>query len=169
VTESLSAEQVALEAAADRAAAADLALLVDRLGARLGTDRVLRLHNTDHHLPEDAAIAWPAGRDYEGPVVSDEPSLGRPLKLFDRPEPIEATAGVPDGPPAHFRWRRATHQVVAVEGPERIAAPWWTTASPTRDYFQAEDAAGRRFWLFREGLYGIEAARPRWYLHGLFG
>jgi protein ImuB len=37
----------------------------------------------------------------------------------------------------------------------------------SRDYFVAEDDGGRRFWLFREGLYG-EGSEPRWYLHGFF-
>ena len=32
-----------------------------------------------------------------------------------------------------------------------------------------EDAQGRRFWLFRHGLYGTEKPNPDWYLHGLFG
>jgi protein ImuB len=27
---------------------------------------------------------------------------------------------------------------------------------------------GRRFWLFRHGLYGQETAAPDWYIHGLF-
>jgi protein ImuB len=38
----------------------------------------------------------------------------------------------------------------------------------TRDYFRVEDVRGRRFWLFRHGLYGDEADHPDWYLHGLF-
>lgn len=38
---------------------------------------------------------------------------------------------------------------------------------PSRDYYVAEDDGGRRFWLFRDGLYG-EAAAPRWFLHGFF-
>lgn len=38
----------------------------------------------------------------------------------------------------------------------------------TRDYYRVEDAEGRRFWLFRAGLYGRETTAPRWYLHGLF-
>lgn len=38
----------------------------------------------------------------------------------------------------------------------------------TRDYFRVEDARGRRFWLFRHGLYGSETDRPCWYVHGLF-
>ena len=84
----------------------------------------------------------------------------RPLRLFARPEPIEALAEVPDGPPLRFRWRRVLHDVTAIEGPERIAAPWWRQAgAPTRDYFRAEDSEGRRFWLYREGLWGRETAQ----------
>ncbi|MGN6489499.1 MAG: hypothetical protein ACTHLT_17000, partial [Devosia sp.] len=36
-----------------------------------------------------------------------------------------------------------------------------------RDYYVIEDDAGRRFWVFRVGLYGASAP-PRWYLHGFF-
>ena len=38
----------------------------------------------------------------------------------------------------------------------------------TRDYFRVEDARGRRFWLFRHGLYERETTNPAWYIHGLF-
>lgn len=38
----------------------------------------------------------------------------------------------------------------------------------TRDYFRVEDARGRRFWLFRHGLYERETSAPAWYIHGLF-
>lgn len=41
------------------------------------------------------------------------------------------------------------------------------TASLTRDYFRVEDIEGRRFWLYREGLYG-SAPQPRWFMQGLF-
>ena len=94
----------------------------------------------------------------------------RPLRLFARPEPIEALAEVPDGPPLRFRWRRVLHNVAAIEGPERIGAPWWRGAhAPTRDYFRAEDTEGRRFWLYREGLIGRETIHAKWFVHGLFG
>jgi protein ImuB len=94
----------------------------------------------------------------------------RPLRLFVRPEPIEAVAEVPDGPPLRFRWRRVLHDVAAIEGPERIAAPWWRRPdAPTRDYFRAEDSQGRRFWLYREGLWGRETLRAKWFVHGVFG
>jgi protein ImuB len=93
------------------------------------------------------------------------------LRLFERPEPIDAIAEVPDGPPVRFRWRRVPHEVAHAEGPERIAMEWWrdeTGRSLTRDYFRVEDREGRRFWLYREGLFGSETTRPQWYVHGLF-
>ena len=94
--------------------------------------------------------------------------IARPLRLFARPEPVEAIAEVPDGPPARFRWRRTLYRVARAEGPERIAAEWWRDDDLTRDYFRVEDLTGHRFWLFREGLYGRETNAPRWYLHGVF-
>jgi protein ImuB len=58
-----------------------------------------------------------------------------------------------------------------MQGPERIASEWWRDSEqqPTRDYYVVEDGGGRRFWLYREGIYGREAeAPPRWFVHGLF-
>lgn len=95
----------------------------------------------------------------------------RPIYLFDPPQPIDSIAAeTPDGPPARFRWRRTVHDVARAEGPERIAGEWWRrhdAAIPTRDYFRVEDRRGRRFWIFRHGLYA-ETENPRWYVHGLF-
>src|SRR4029079_14611341 len=90
---------------------------------------------------------------------------------------IKVIAQVPDGPPARFVWRRATHAVVRAEGPERVAMEWWRSQGEmlTRDYFRVEDEAGLRFWLYRDGLYDREivqeegkAVQPNWYMHGLF-
>ena len=96
--------------------------------------------------------AWPR-------PAAGEPPL-RPLHLFDPPQPIEVMAEVPDGPPHRFRWRRKFHEVKRFEGPERIASEWWKRkdgavdrAGLTRDYYRVEDARGRRFWVFRHGLY----------------
>ncbi|MDX1542004.1 MAG: DNA polymerase Y family protein, partial [Geminicoccaceae bacterium] len=68
----------------------------------------------------------------------------RPLRLFARPEPIEAVAPLPDEPPVLFRWRRMVHKVVRVRGPERLAPEWWLEPESdpdavTRDYFAVED------------------------------
>ena len=76
-----------------------------------------------------------------------------------------------DGLPRRFRWRGMYHDVARMQGPERIASEWWRDSErqPTRDYYIAEDEAGRRFWLYREGIHGRETnAIPRWFVHGLF-
>ena len=95
----------------------------------------------------------------------------RPLRLFAHPERVDVIAEVPEGSPRRFRWRRVMHEVTRAEGPERIASEWWSVVddgNATRDYFRVEDTEGRRYWLFREGLYGRETISPVWYMHGLF-
>ena len=97
-----------------------------------------------------------------------DPERQRPVRLLPRPEPIEATAPVPDDPPVLFRWRRIAHRVRRADGPERIAEEWWRATAELRDYYRVEDEAGYRFWLYRAGVYRPQAAAARWFLHGLF-
>jgi protein ImuB len=159
--------------------AAELCRLVDRLSARLGARRVRRLVAQDSHIPELAEVALPAqtindvaGWDVFHRYRKEAELSPRPLRLLTRPEPIETVAEVPDGPPLRFRWRRALHEVIAAEGPERIEGSWWSEhGGPARDYFRVEDKSGLRFWLFRAGLYrdlAQGAAAPTWFLHGTF-
>ncbi len=172
--ERLQAEAVSLDASDDDAR--EVAFLADRLAARFGSHRVLAFQPQDTHIPEAAGVAVPA-RDAPAAnrkwrrIREAAEAPRRPLRLFARPEPIEVLAQVPDGPPLNFRWRRAVHAVALAEGPERIAMEWWKhqDATPTRDYFRVEDGEGRRYWLYRDGLYGSETQHPRWYMHGLFG
>jgi protein ImuB len=217
VADKAPAVQSALTANGAVEANASLDHLVDRLGARLGSERVTRLLPVDRHLPESQtgyvpaafarqdALVWSgflksaAAPDLHRARASANPQLGfaedtrpaeeakpsswqeglmtRPLRLIEPAEEVEALAMVPDGPPLRFRWRRSIYQVIRSEGPERIAPPWWIGANDrpseakegvTRDYFRIEDTEGRRFWLYREGLYERETSRPRWYLQGLF-
>jgi len=160
----------------DRPDGEDFSRLIDRLTARLGPEAVLRFEPLGSHIPERAARLVPAtitlaqpddpacdwvGRD------PDDPPL-RPLQMFDPPQPVETLAEVPDGSPLRFRWRRVLHEVARAEGPERIGGEWWRAPDQkTRDYYRVEDREGRRFWLFRQGLYG-ETDEPRWFVHGLF-
>lgn len=170
-TEPLGLLQADLEARGRQGEA--LSALVDRLSVRHGRERIRRLLPVESHVPERAVRSVPAlgeARAEWPPPPTGEPPL-RPICLFDPPQPIIVMAEVPDAPPRRFIWRGVNHIVVRAEGPERIAAPWWQKASegrPTRDYYRVEDEAGRRFWLFRRGLTGREAAHPSWYLHGLF-
>jgi protein ImuB len=139
--------------------------LVDRLAGRLGLDAVLTVAPRESHLPERESRL----RLYEPapPAALWRRNRPRPVRLLTRPEPVEAVALVPDHPPVLFRWRGVTHRIQRADGPERIAGEWWLEERPTRDYFRVEDDAGRRFWLYRDGLFG-ERTTPRWYVHGLF-
>lgn len=163
-----------IDLAGNAHADADLGQLIDRIGARLGTDRVGRIVARRSHIPERADIFAAsdhtdfAERSAASPPYDPSEAIDRPLRLFARPEPVEAIAEVPDGPPVRFRWRRALYRIARAEGPERIASEWWRDDELTRDYFRVEDISGYRFWLFREGLYGRETVTPRWYLHGVF-
>jgi protein ImuB len=166
-------EQIGLGTREDQAG---LDRLIDRLSARLGRRRVSRLVARDSHIPELAAASvpaqamtraefgWDACRRFRAAAGLSQ----RPLRLLAKPEPIaDVFALVPDGPPARFRWRRALHEVVHAEGPERIEGAWWSEGGPARDYFRVEDKAGLRFWLFRRGLYR-DTQTPLWFLHGTF-
>ena len=163
---------------------ADIALFADRIRARLGEGAVLQPVAVESHLPERAVAIVPfseAPRRTTPPKRQDRVQAPktifppeRPIRLFRAPEPIEVPATeMPEGPPLHFRWRRALYRVTRAEGPERIAAEWWRqapgdAAASTRDYFRIEDAEGRRYWLYRQGLYGGSQAAPRWFMHGVF-
>ncbi|WP_291841768.1 hypothetical protein [Maricaulis sp.] len=167
----------------------DLARLTDRLVVRLGEDKVQRAARRASHQPDRAALWRPALASPPAPaaarrapmlaVAESEPQSTllppprRPLLILARPEPAEAVAEIPDGPPRSFVWRRVRHQVDRAEGPERLAPDWWRegiwqTDRParTRDYFRVETREGRRFWLYRDGLYGLETTRPQWFVHG---
>ncbi len=150
-----------------------MARLMDRLANRLGPAYVMRLAPRASHVPERACRAVPASAP-SVPTGGGGPARPRPVHLLPCPEPIEVMAPIPDHPPVMFRWRRNQHRVRRADGPERIAPEWWLEAldalsqdSRSRDYYRVEDTEGRRFWLYREGLYR-PGVQPRWYLHGFF-
>jgi protein ImuB len=174
----------------------ELAALIDALENRLGGGRVYRLELQESYIPERAvkkAAPIPSPKPslqkrggprrnkhgFISPAEKDrmkdsEKLLGeRPIRLFQRPHPIDVTAALPDAPPMLFRWRRVLHRVIRAEGPERISPEWWRgdqvpeEDDRIRDYYRVENAQGLRFWVFREGVYGGERL-PRWYLHGVF-
>jgi protein ImuB len=168
IAERMEPKQAQLAATARGADSAErCATLVDGLRQRLGSRSVRRLVPVESHLPERSeaprlpaqkAPAWPA---------ADE-TRPRPLLLLPRPEEIEVTALVPEGPPRRFRWRGVTHGVARAQGPERIADEWWRSKAATRDYYLVEDSVSRHFWIYRAGLYDRETPSPRWFMHGLF-
>lgn len=155
-------------AAATARQTADTAMadLVGRLGTRLGTDQVTRLHPAESHLPDRAltlmAAAWAGAHDGPWP----DPPGPRPLALF-HPEPVAAANG--PTPPAAFRWRRQEMQTRVAVGPERILPEWWFDRpewrSGPRDYWRVEAQGGQRLWFFY--AHGGETSGG-WFCHGRF-
>jgi protein ImuB len=156
---------------------------------------ITALEQVESHIPERAEKHAPSplagesgaqrrmkgravrGKNPSSPASPDllpqgerEKSSSRPLLIFEAPEPAKVIASVPDGPPMRLTWRRVTRRVVKSQGPERVAPEWWRLAEGERprDYYVVEDAQGRRYWLYREGLYGETGEdQPRWFVHGL--
>jgi protein ImuB len=163
--ESLEAVQKSLGFERDQGGEA-FSFLLDRLSARLGPRAIGKMSPRESYLPERAQRRGKLDDKAGVQCWQDAP---RPLLLLPRPEAIDVMAEVPDGPPVQFTWRRVRRRVAFADGPERIAQEWWReTQAPTRDYFRIEDEEHRRYWLYRDGLYGIETGSPRWYMHGLF-
>jgi protein ImuB len=176
----------------------ELARLVDRLTVKLGPCAVRRPQPEESHLPERAS-GWVSALASPSPLCGGgrEPRSGgrergriprplsptplpqrgegllkRPHHLLDSPEAIDVIYATPEGMPRRFVWRRAVHDISRVEGPERIAPEWWRQPSSARlrDYYRVEDAEGRRYWIYREGLIGDgRGGLPGWFIHGLFG
>ena len=131
--------------------------LIDRLGARLGPERVQRLHLQADHRPERAMSTAPANAAASASAGADLPSPTPPRPTWLLPEPLrlQEHAGRPlHGGPLTLRSRA-----------ERIEAGWFDGELISRDYHVAVGRDHRLRWIFRERRGDV----AQWYLHGLFG
>jgi protein ImuB len=159
------------------AQAAGLARLLERLRARLGDERVLRLeavadHRPEHALRWHAALPTPRSPASAPPPCPNGPApLHRPAWLIDPPEPLAERDALPC-------WQGRPLRLLS--GPERIEAGWWdwpavhmqgtTARAVARDYFIAEADDGSLLWVWRHRLPGAAArAGAAWFLQGRFG
>ena len=157
----------------------DIGVLLERLTARLGEDRVYRMISHDDYRPECATRRIGALAPGQGKVkrkafskTDSRQTPARPLWLLDPPETLAEVDGRP--------YRRGRLQLVS--GPERIESGWWdggerhdkTQGSASengtpaagdlrRDYFVALAADARYLWIYRECR-----APGGWFLHGFF-
>jgi protein ImuB len=181
-SEPLSAEQIMLMEQQEHDGRLELGRLVERLRVRLGDEAVVQAEPVALHLPERA---WREVAESETRRQGDKETRRRdpfplspcprvpvsprphprPLHLLPRPVEVGVIVSPCDareGRPVSFSRGRRVHRIVHAVGPERLAGLWWEGHNKTRDYFDVEDADGRRFWLFRVMQSG------RWFLHGLF-
>ena len=143
--------------------AESLQLVLERIAARLGPERVLRPVLTEDHRLEWMQMWQPAPkplrRKASDPVDMPQPSwiLTPPLKLATRgPRPMYQ--GV----------------LLLLTGPHRVEGGWWhrigegeqaCTGHVQRDYWVALSEHAGVLWVYHERLAGDETA---WYLHGMF-
>ena len=137
--------------------------VIDRLANRFGYHNLQQVYFKESHVPERAARLISIGNP--GKKKSDKQKIlsPRPLRLLHVPQRIEMISKNTKGLPITFRWRKVLHHIKHSEGPERIAAEWWTDSdTDTRDYYRTENDTGQRFWLFTN-------SKGTWFIHGIFG
>ena len=125
--------------------------LVQRLAARLGSDRVFGIALADDHRPGKDWAMVPAARNSRGDRKPD--ARRRPAWLLPKPRRLI----VEDSHPV------LQGALDLVAGPERIEAGWWDGEEVRRDYYVATNGRGESFWIFRE-----HRDLCAWYLHGVF-
>ncbi|SFW26948.1 Y-family DNA polymerase [Chitinophaga sancti] len=155
--------------------------LLDRIESKIGVGSVKRYQVVEHYWPEmsvqvigvkEEQKMMNAGDNKEQVNLLQDKNLllnlstPRPEKLLPTPLPIEVTAPIPDYPPMNFRFLGRLHEIKKADGPERIEREWWLDDGEHRDYYIVEDAAGRRYWIFRLGHYAVN--QSQWFIHGFF-
>jgi protein ImuB len=188
LTQRIADEQICLLGGQQHDANKELDQLVERLRVRLGEEGLVQPRLVESHLPEKAfGLAEPAGARESGwgrqeclphrkkklvnaaaswselQKIRTPPAQPRPLHLLQTPVEVRVMVSPSDdreGRPISFSHGGSVRPLTRATGPERIAGCWWDGHNKTRDYFDAEDPAGRRFWIFRVMQTG------KWYLHG---
>ena len=137
--------------------------LLDRVSNKIGNGHIHRFLPAEHHWPE-RSVRIAASLD-EKTTIQWRTDRQRPIHLLQNPEPIWATAPIPDYPPMLFRYQNKLHKVKKADGPERIEKEWWIEEGQHRDYYAVEDEEGKRYWIFRSGHYSDSY---QWFIHGFF-
>ena len=141
--------------------------LIGKLGARLGTDAVTRLHPAASHIPEKAVQTLSAAWSEPHPAPWPEPRAPRPLMMF-RPEPVGAPDDDPHAPrPLSLAPPRSGDP--GGRGAGTHHPEWWLDdpewRSGPRDYWRVEVEGGERLWLFY--AHGGDMSGG-WFCQGMF-
>ena len=140
-----------------------LALVLERIAARLGPDRVLRPVVLEDHRIEWMSHWQPAPMKL---ARKTNRSVDIPQPTFVFPEPLGLA----------MRGHRPLYQGVLqlLAGPHRVEGGWWdrttlngeeATRNVTRDYWVALSEHAGVLWVFQTRLADDETA---WFLHGTF-
>jgi len=140
-----------------------LALVLERIAARLGPERVLR-----PVLQEDHRMEWMVHWQ-----PAPEPLPRRPVECDDLPQP---TFLLPEPLKLAVRGNRPQYQgpLLLLSGPHRVEGGWWhrlqvgqeaRAQTVVRDYWVALSEHAGVLWVYQSRLASDHTA---WYLHGVF-
>lgn len=153
-----------------------LLALLDRLGARLGPERVQQARIVPDHRLECAQVwqhAVPAtvAPHSAAPLAREPVSMDKvapwpqPSWILAQPLPLELGR---DGLGEHPVYQG---RLSLLAGPHRIEAGWWDSraghALVTRDYYLASSDRAGLLWIFR-ARHAPDAPHSPWFLHGFF-
>ena len=135
-----------------------IAALIDALRKRLGPHRVRRFEPVASHVPERAEILPPLAGGNSDSMAASRNKRARfcCCRAPSRPKSRRSFPTVRRGGfagaarPMTSPARKAPN----ASAPNGGATPHARERGSTRDYYLVEDVDGRRFWLYREGLYG---------------
>ncbi len=144
-----------------------LSLLIARIEARLGKNKIKTFAQQHSHIPEktfslDVLTAkrrtdnrWQKSK-FIRPILLYSPSLVTP-------------ASYKNNCINQFNWKGKKYKAFYTRGPERIASEWWGKDKDTvfrlRDYWEVVTTCGTRLWIFEEKN---KVTENKWFVHGNF-
>ncbi|MBL0726159.1 DNA polymerase Y family protein [Piscinibacter sp. HJYY11] len=146
-----------------RAGDESLTLVLERIAARLGADKVLRPVTGEDHRPEWSVHWQPAPLPHPRQLARQD-ELPQPNFLLDKPLRLDT----------HENRPRFQGPLQLITGPHRVEGGWWhrvsaeegaTALNVQRDYWVANSAYAGTLWIYQERLADDQTA---WYLQGRF-
>lgn len=158
-----------------------LTQMLERLSARLGTERVLQLQPRMDHRPEQMQAWLNATQSVAGDAMNKRARGQKSSKNKKLPQ----DASTPWAQGTAPTWLLAEPLKLAVvqqhpyyqgpltllAGPQRLEVGWWGGGElALRDYFVARSSLADLLWIYRERLGSLDTAHTSasWYLHGMF-
>jgi protein ImuB len=145
--------------------------LLERLGARLGTQQVLQMRTCADHRPEQMQ-EWHSVADAKQWLGTGSRVPGRGVKPKCTNEALYPSwlLGFPVKLKKHQNRPWYLGHLTLLAGPQRIETGWWDGGNRAlRDYFLARGEQTGLLWIYRERLAGRHCeSQADWYLHGFF-
>ena len=126
--------------------------LLDKLSARLGSDKVYRIQAVEDFRPERAWKSLPANAPWKSYKPKDI-GMARPMLLLPIPRKLLSDEGLP----------LCHGKINLLSGPERIECGWWDGKPACRDYYVGRNPHGETMWLYQD-----HRVPGSWHLHGYF-